>query len=82
MPNDQFYQWYHCTVCGLMRAVTLPEDCSTLKAVNTIKADHEEQSPSCPWNIDNIQVYSDPQLALRELNQRPCRTKGEMDDDK
>jgi hypothetical protein len=78
LHNHQIFQWYKCESCGLIRSVTLPAECSTLYALNNLKADHAEHSPSCLWNIDNITVYTNNTLALRELN----TSKGESNDDK
>jgi len=75
MDNQQdfFPQWYKCEQCGLLQPVKLPKDCSTLFALNHLKADHAKHSPSCEWNLNNIIIYTEPTLALRELNKKAER---------
>lgn len=49
-------QPYKCILCGYQGRVTLPDDATVLRAINTIKRDHAARSPHCTFSIDTIIV--------------------------
>jgi hypothetical protein len=50
-------QKFNCAGCGKEGEAHLSNESTILQALHVIKNAHEERSPNCPFNTDNIIIF-------------------------